>query len=223
MNRQEFIEILGGKLGEELPQADVLSQTQYYQGYIDGEMRKGKTEEEVLEELGDPLLIARNILESPRNAGAFGNPYPDQEESYFEGAYEGENHPAAEEVKAQMKEASEAAARKYREAQERAAVHEAERAEGIRRPGDASPGDASSGHASPESAAAASGEESGRGGIMKDVNGDFNWGLFALILAGVMILVAIGWIVGKVFSLIGPGALIVIAVILIVRTLSRRD
>ena len=36
----------------------------YYEDYINTEIRKGRTEEEVLESLGDPRLIARTIIQT---------------------------------------------------------------------------------------------------------------------------------------------------------------
>ena len=126
MTRQEFISTLGAKLSEEFSTAEVLSQIQYYQGYIDGEMRKGKTEEEILDELGDPMLIAKTILESPREDSSYGY-VRSQQDAYDEGAYQGEYQKSAEDIKAQMWEARDTTSRKYREAQERAMRHQAER------------------------------------------------------------------------------------------------
>ena len=126
MTRQEFISTLGAKLSEEFSTAEVLSQIQYYQGYIDGEMRKGKTEEEILDELGDPMLIAKTILESPREDSSYGY-VRSQQDAYDEGAYQGEYQKSAEDIKAQMWEARDTTSRKYREAQERAMMHQAER------------------------------------------------------------------------------------------------
>ena len=41
-----------------------MKQLEYYSSYIDDEVRKGKTEEEVLEALGDPRLIAKTIVQT---------------------------------------------------------------------------------------------------------------------------------------------------------------
>ena len=66
MNKQEFLDALAAKLSEEIPNpAEVADQVSYYEGYIDSEIADGKDEETVTDELGDPILIARNILESP--------------------------------------------------------------------------------------------------------------------------------------------------------------
>ncbi len=210
MTKEEFTEILGAKLSEELSSAEVISQIQYYRGYIDGEMKKGKTEEEITAELGDPLLIARNIIDSPREESPFAGTYEDQQSSYYEGEYQGENQKSADDVRIQMEEAREATAEKYREAMERAAVHEAERAEGIRTDNAAgSPGGAKDAEKVQADVV--------KGGIFRDTNGDFNWALLALILAVILIVIAAVWFIGKVVSFFGPVILIIIAVLLIVR------
>lgn len=64
MNKLQFLEILGQKLSEELPRSRVISNLQYYESYIEGAVRAGKPEKEVLEELGDPHMIARTILDT---------------------------------------------------------------------------------------------------------------------------------------------------------------
>lgn len=64
MNKAQFLEILGQKLSEELPRNRVISNLQYYESYIDGAIRAGKSEREVLEELGDPYMIAHTILDT---------------------------------------------------------------------------------------------------------------------------------------------------------------
>ena len=52
------------KLTGELDENTVAKTLRYYSEYIDSETRKGRSEEEVLEELGSPLLIARTILDT---------------------------------------------------------------------------------------------------------------------------------------------------------------
>lgn len=106
MRKQEFLHALGDKLKEGMTSAQILSQVRYYEGYIDGEIAKGKTEEEAVEDLGDPILIARNILESPRedDDSVFGTFVQDQEDAYEEGNYQGENQHSEEEVRQAVKE-----------------------------------------------------------------------------------------------------------------------
>ncbi len=87
MTRQEFIDTLAEKLSEDFDPQAVMSETRYYIGYIDAEIAKGRTEEEVTAELGDPILIARNIADSPRNAASIyaGDSY---EQGYSEAQYQ---------------------------------------------------------------------------------------------------------------------------------------
>ncbi len=79
MTKQEFLNALSAKLYEELPTAEVLDQIRYYEGYIDGEMARGKTEEQITEELGDPNVIAKSILNAPRQT------YDSGQEEYQQG------------------------------------------------------------------------------------------------------------------------------------------
>ena len=328
MTRQEFISTLGAKLSEEFSTAEVLSQIQYYQGYIDGEMRKGKTEEEILDELGDPMLIAKTILESPREDSSYGY-VRSQQDAYDEGAYQGEYQKSAEDIKAQMWESRDATSRKYREAQERAMMHQAEREAAASRSGSGYGGSqsaygasesqyggsqsaygsaagqqyggaqsaygseagqqygssqsaygsaagqqygssqtaygseadqqygssqsaygsaagqqygAQSAYEESRNSGAYAGEEAGgyhaeghayrsveaddepqyvRGevegkrSLMRDANGDFNWGMLALIIGVVLVLIALAWIVGKILVFFGPLLLVLLVVFLI--------
>lgn len=106
MTKQEFLSALGEKLKEGMTSAQIISQVRYYEGYIDGEIAKGKTEEEAVADLGDPILIARNILESPREEvdSIFGPSVEDQEDAYEEGSYQGENQHSEEEVRQAVRE-----------------------------------------------------------------------------------------------------------------------
>lgn len=64
MERQEFINGLKAALSGRLPAAEVEEHIDYYQDYINREIRSGRSGEEVLGELGDPRLIARTILQT---------------------------------------------------------------------------------------------------------------------------------------------------------------
>lgn len=52
--------------------AQVAENVRYYQDYIDTEIRKGRSETEVLSGLGDPRLLARSIIEANKRAGYVG-------------------------------------------------------------------------------------------------------------------------------------------------------
>ena len=64
MTKQEFIEGIGRSLKGKIDDVEYMKQLEYYSSYIDDEVRKGKTEEEVLEALGDPRLIAKTIVQT---------------------------------------------------------------------------------------------------------------------------------------------------------------
>lgn len=49
--------------------SQVAENVRYYQDYIDTEIRKGKSESEVLTGLGDPRLLAKSIIEANKRAG----------------------------------------------------------------------------------------------------------------------------------------------------------
>ena len=79
MNKQEFVDRLRMALNGRVSPGLVMDNVNYYQDYINTEIRKGRTEEEVLESLGDPRLIARTLLDTETGANA---PYSDAGSAY---------------------------------------------------------------------------------------------------------------------------------------------
>ena len=63
MTKQEFLTSLQETLAAEMNGQQVMDQVRYYSAYIDGQIAEGRTEAEVLAELGDARIIARNILD----------------------------------------------------------------------------------------------------------------------------------------------------------------
>lgn len=61
MTKKEFLQELRIALQGQVPQAQVNEHLQYYDNYIMEESRKGRTEEQVIESLGSPRLIAKTI------------------------------------------------------------------------------------------------------------------------------------------------------------------
>lgn len=61
MRKEEFLQILRRALTGDVPPGIVEENIRYYDGYITEEVRRGRTEEEVIAEIGDPRLIARTI------------------------------------------------------------------------------------------------------------------------------------------------------------------
>ncbi len=69
MDRVEFIDKLQHALAGGLNSSGVAENVRYYREYIDVEIRKGRSEEEVLASLGDPRLLAKSIIEANKRAG----------------------------------------------------------------------------------------------------------------------------------------------------------
>lgn len=64
MNKEAFIDTLRRALYGKVSDYELTDHMRYYEDYIRQEMNRGRSEQEVLEELGDPRLIARTILET---------------------------------------------------------------------------------------------------------------------------------------------------------------
>ena len=71
MTREEFILQLEDKLQDELDQGLVRENVQFYNNYIDDEMKSGNSEKEVLEALGDPWAIAKSIIQAQGMGSGF--------------------------------------------------------------------------------------------------------------------------------------------------------
>lgn len=72
MTKQEFMDKLRLALNGKVPGNIVTENLQYYEDYINTEIRKGKSEQEVLAALGDPRLIARTIITANTKADTAG-------------------------------------------------------------------------------------------------------------------------------------------------------
>ncbi len=69
MRKEEFLQGLREALAGEVPTETVRENLQYYEDYIRTEQGRGRTEDEVMEELGSPRLIARTIIDTMPGAG----------------------------------------------------------------------------------------------------------------------------------------------------------
>lgn len=67
MTRQEFLDELRIALQGEISQSGINKHLQYYDNYIMEEARKGKTEQQVMEALGSPRLIAKTLIDTEGN------------------------------------------------------------------------------------------------------------------------------------------------------------
>lgn len=78
MNKGEFLQGLKEALSGEVPPAVIQENLKFYDDYIRTEHQNGRSEAQILEELGSPRLIARTIIEATPGAGEGGfEPYRD--------------------------------------------------------------------------------------------------------------------------------------------------
>ena len=68
MRKDEFLQMLRRDLNGDVPPAVVEENIRYYDSYITGEVSKGRSEEDVIAEIGDPRLIAKNIEDTTTGA-----------------------------------------------------------------------------------------------------------------------------------------------------------
>lgn len=70
MSKYEFLGQLKTYLSGQLPETAVENHVAYYKNYIENEIRGGRSEEEVLSELGDPRLLGRTILDTSKGSAS---------------------------------------------------------------------------------------------------------------------------------------------------------
>lgn len=63
MTRDEFLKELRIALQGRIPQSQVNEHLKYYENYIMEESRKGRTEEEVIADIGSPRLVAKTLTD----------------------------------------------------------------------------------------------------------------------------------------------------------------
>ncbi len=68
MTKEEFLEQLEDALVGEVPNSVIYDNKRYYERYFFSEMKQGRTEQEILIELGSPRLIARTIIDMQGDA-----------------------------------------------------------------------------------------------------------------------------------------------------------
>lgn len=88
MSKQDFLDKLKGALNGRIAPDMVQENIDYYADYIHTQIRMGRSEQEVLDSLGDPRLIARTIAETQKDVGNNKNSDYQKERSYN---YHGEN------------------------------------------------------------------------------------------------------------------------------------
>ena len=73
MSREEFLRGLEEALAGEVPVSVVRDNLNYYSSYLSQELAKGRTMEEIIEEIGEPRIVARTIIDSTDAAAEAGD------------------------------------------------------------------------------------------------------------------------------------------------------
>lgn len=107
MNKTEFLEILRTQLLSDMPPIQAASHVEYYENYINQQVEAGKPEDVVLEELGDPRLIAKTILDTNSyepNGGSssYGSGSYNSREDYYDTQSHSEKSPIRRRVFASL-------------------------------------------------------------------------------------------------------------------------
>ena len=85
MERTQFLETLRSQLAGQMHEGKVAAHVRYYEDYIQSQVRGGRSEAEVLTELGDPRLIAKTLLDTDADSG--GDIYEEEQTYSSGGAY----------------------------------------------------------------------------------------------------------------------------------------
>ena len=85
MRKTEFLQELKEALQGEVPASAVRENLAYYDQYITQEAASGRSEEDVIEEIGSPRLIARSIIDSSGGGAQGAGAYEDGNNAYSSG------------------------------------------------------------------------------------------------------------------------------------------
>ena len=87
MTKEQFMMELEQSLQGEVSAYELSDSLTYYRQYFEDEIRNGKSEEDVIQELGSPRLIARSIIDAHGNEGAASGNSGYEDSDYREGSY----------------------------------------------------------------------------------------------------------------------------------------
>lgn len=211
MNKKEFLEELRETLSFELPEAMVRSNVAYYASYIDGEVRKGRTHADVFEELGEPSLIARSIIDAAKS-GADGIPYTEDDADYAAEIFGGETIDAESGRASARRDADVFGRNRQQSAFGRAAADgrssESAAKETFDENGNAAGADETSGYTE------GSQRHRDNGWMPFDVH-IYHAGCFGC-LVGLLVIMTVAWLIGGVLSLLSPIIVPICLVVLII-------
>lgn len=92
MSKEEYLRGLEEALAGEVPASVIRENINYYNSYLSQEMAKGRTVDEIAEEIGEPRIVARTIIDSCEASGEACGPDGGPYGADGEGAYEGSFH-----------------------------------------------------------------------------------------------------------------------------------
>ena len=81
MNKTEYVQTIEKSLVGYVSPQELQDTVAYYRDYIDMEIRKGRSEQEVLDQLGNPRLLVKSIISAKEQRGQIGHSDMTQEES----------------------------------------------------------------------------------------------------------------------------------------------
>ena len=84
MTKKEFLNDIKESLEQEVSSTVLQENLKYYNDYIEDEVRKGRSEQEVISELGDPWALAKTIIDMQESQGYTYGEYQETENTYQE-------------------------------------------------------------------------------------------------------------------------------------------
>lgn len=69
MSKEEFLRELEEALAGDVPEAVIRDNVSYYGSYLSQEMARGRSVEEIVDEIGEPFIVAKTIIEHCEASG----------------------------------------------------------------------------------------------------------------------------------------------------------
>lgn len=85
MSKEEFLRELEEALAGDVPEAVIRDNVSYYGSYLSQEMAKGRSVEEVVDEIGEPFIIAKTIIEHSEAVVEAGGSFEGSDSDYGSG------------------------------------------------------------------------------------------------------------------------------------------
>lgn len=104
MTKREFLDTLQSVLTDELGIAIAEDNVKYYNDYIEQKKREGLSEQDVLDELGSPRLIAKSIIDSHMSDDNMNSNYGREHRYKFDNDYESNSYSSYDENKKNLYE-----------------------------------------------------------------------------------------------------------------------